>query len=429
MSKPGATYSAESPAEPGSPTSASFSSRGRAVLIAAFAAVVLLKIPGVLPGRLWAEDGLFLLDALRLPWWQALTTPHTGYVDMAASAAMLIATRTTDLEYVALISVAIALIFQLCPAMLLVTSRCAWLRPRWVLVTALVLMLTPPVAEEIWLSPVTSQYHLMVCTGLILAFEVSRGPTGVFQVLLLALAGLTGPGPALAAPLFVARAGLDRSWPRAIQATVLSVGALTEIAVFLMHPEPNRHLGIGAALLLRVIYVKNLLVPFLGPQLAIGLGEASTLAKWPLLPIVVSLLALSSLGIAVLMTRARDIQWLFTAALVMAVLSYFGALGGQANLLNIYFGARYYYAPQVLLSLTLLGVARTGPIISRSLAIVLVAWLMFIGIKGYRSVHPAMAQGPSWRDQVALWRAEQDRAIRLWPPTFQIYLGQLRPSL
>jgi len=40
---------------------------GRVFLLAVFAALVALRIPGVLQGRLWAEDGLFLLDALRLP--------------------------------------------------------------------------------------------------------------------------------------------------------------------------------------------------------------------------------------------------------------------------------------------------------------------------------------------------------------------------
>ena len=144
-------------AEQGPLAAESFSWRDRVFLIAVFAALVLLKIPGVLQGRLWAEDGLFLQDALQLPWWQALTTPHTGYIDLTASGAMLIAIHATDLEQVARVSVLIGLVIQLCPVVLLVTSRCAWLRPRWVLVTALLLLLTPPVAEEVRLSPVTSQ--------------------------------------------------------------------------------------------------------------------------------------------------------------------------------------------------------------------------------------------------------------------------------
>lgn len=409
------------------PTSASLSSHGRALLLALFAVLALAKIPGVLIGRLWAEDGLFLLDALQLPWWQALTTSHTGYIDLVASGAMLIATHAADLEHVALVSVGLALVVQLCPAVLLVTSRSPWLRPAWVLGTALLLILTPPITEEIWLSPVTSQYHLMLCTGLILAFEVRTGPVGGFHTLLLALAGLTGPGPALAAPLFVQRACIDRSWPRLIQAAVLSAGALIEIAMVCTHPEPGRHLGIDASLLLHVIYVKHLLVPFLGPHMALSvdnkLSNAFMLGQWPLLPVGVSLLALGGLTIAALTSRAREVPWLCAAALVMMVLSYFGALGGQANLLSIYFGGRYYYAPQALLGLTLLGVARTRSTVGRGLATVLVSWLILVGLKEYGAVRAEMAQGPSWRDQVALWRVEPDRAITLWPPTFQIHLG------
>ena len=94
------------------------------------------KNSAIAQGRRWAEDGLFLLDALQRPWWQALATLRTGYIDAVASGAMLIATRLADLEHVALVSVLLALVIQLCPAMLLITSRCAWLQPRWVLAAA-----------------------------------------------------------------------------------------------------------------------------------------------------------------------------------------------------------------------------------------------------------------------------------------------------
>ena len=167
--------------------------RDRAFLIIVAALLILWKIPSLLQGRLWAEDGFFLLDALHLPWWQALTTPHTGYIDVLASGAMLIATHVTDLEHVAPVSVGIALIIQLCPIILLLTSRCDWLRPRWMLAIAVLLVVTPPVVEEVWLSPVTGQYHLILCTGLILALEVETGTVGLFQLVLLGIAGLTGP--------------------------------------------------------------------------------------------------------------------------------------------------------------------------------------------------------------------------------------------
>ncbi|WP_428483144.1 hypothetical protein [Rhodopila sp.] len=385
---------------------------------------ILWKIPDILQGRLWAEDGLFLLDALHLPWWQALTTPHTGYIDVVASGAMLIATRVTDLDHVALVSVAIALIVQICPVVLLVTTRCEWLRQRRVRLIAVLLVLTPPVAEEIWLSPVTSQYHLMLCAGLILAFEVRRGAIGMLQLLLLGIAGLTGPGPALVAPLFIARACLDRSRRRAIQAAVLSTGALIEITMVCAHPEPGRHLGINPALLLHVIYIKHLVIPFLGPRLAFSvtnrLDRAGLLERYPLIPILVSTMAITGLTLAAATARAREVRWLCAAAFTMMILSYFGALGGQAHLLEIYFGARYYFAPQVLLELTLLSIASTGTGVRRTVTMVLVTWLLIVGIGTYRSINQGMAHGPSWREQVVQWRARNANTVMLWPPTFTI---------
>jgi hypothetical protein len=411
------------------PTFAWVSSHFRTLLIAGFAALVLVKIPGVLQGRLWAEDGFFLIDAVRLPWWRALITPHTGYIDVVASGAMLIAVNLVKLEHAALISVLMALAIQLCPALLLVTSRCSWLQSPWALVTALLLVAMPPVADEIWLSPVTSQYHLMVCVGLILAFEAQGGLVGAFQLVLLILAGLSGPGPALAAPLFIVRAITDRSWPRVIHAVALSAGALIEIAFFWSHPVGERHLGISVPLLLGVIYVKHLLVPFFGDHIAASLArplsETFQARQWPVLPAAASLIALGGLATVAITTRARDVHWLCAGALTMMAFSYFGALGGQINLLSIYFGGRYYYAPQVLVGLTLLGVARAGPAIAQIPAAALVGWLLLVGIHDYRHARSETAAGPSWRDQIAHWRTDPDAATVLWPSTFQIHLGHL----
>ena len=312
-------------------------------LITAYAALALLKIPSLLQGRLWAEDGLLLLDALQRPWWQALATPHTGYIDVVAGGAMLIATHFADLEHVALVSILLALVIQLCPAMLLITSRCAWLS-RAGLCVALLLILTPPVGKRFGSAglPVS---HLMVCTGLILAFEPRTGPVGALQLTLLLLAGLTGPGPALVAPFFIGRACFDRSRRRAVQAAVLSIGALVEIAVFCTH-RVGRHLGISAFLLLRVIYVEHVLIPLFGHALP---EEASFLVQWSAIPIFAPLLLFGALSFVVLKTRVWDMRWLYAATLGMMVFSYFGAIG-QADLLKIYPGARLLLRfPQVLL--------------------------------------------------------------------------------
>ena len=247
------------------------------LMIALFAGLVLGKMPSLLDGRLWAEDGLFLLDALRLPWWQALITPHTGYIDVVASGTMVVATHVADLEQVASISVLVACGVQVCPAILLIASRCDWLQPRWVLIVALLLVLLPPVSEEIWLSPVTSQYHLMLCTALILALPTGQRSMFVFQIMLLGIAGLTGPGPALVAPWFFVRAYLDRSWRRAIQGAVLAFGAMVEIGMVCTYPESNRHLGIELSLLFSVIGLKHIFLPLFGRHFVLSVTDKTIL--------------------------------------------------------------------------------------------------------------------------------------------------------
>lgn len=383
------------------------------LMIALFAGLVLGKMPSLLDGRLWAEDGLFLLDALRLPWWQALITPHTGYIDVVASGTMVVATHVADLEQVASISVLVACGVQVCPAILLIASRCDWLQPRWVLIVALLLVLLPPVSEEIWLSPVTSQYHLMLCTALILALPTGQRSMFVFQIMLLGIAGLTGPGPALVAPWFFVRAYLDRSWPRAIQAAVLAFGAMIEIGMVCTYPESNRHLGIELSLLFSVIGLKHIFLPLFGRHFVLSVTDKT------ILPATAAVTGLLGLGMMAFKAYGPEVRWLFIAAATMMGLSYFGALGTKADLLDVFFGQRYYYAPQVLLGLTLLGVARTGTL-GRGWATAIVAWLILVGIWEYGRVNPAMAHGVSWHDQVALWRADPSRSITLWPSTFHI---------
>jgi hypothetical protein len=334
---------------------------------------------------------------------------------------MLFATNITDIEHVALVSVWFALFIQICPALLLITSRCSWLQSAWAITIALLLVLLPPLAEEVWLSPVTSQYHLMVCAALILAFDIATGPLLIVHTILLILASLTGPGPALLSPLFLLRAWHDRSWQRLLYAGIMVAGAVIEIIVFCTHPVPDRHLAIDASLLMSVIYLKHLLLPFFGTETALRMGRA--LMREPSsIPIVVTCIAFVGLAVAVCRTASHDVRWLFAAALTLMVLSYLGSLGNKTSLLNAIFGQRYYYAPQVLLGITLLGIARTGPTIVRRIALVTVGWLVVVGGLQYLNVHQTMARGPAWREQVGLWRSDPHHPLVLWPATMQIRL-------
>jgi hypothetical protein len=400
--------------------------RERVLLVFGFAALLACRIPGILPGRFWAEDGEFFLDALRLPWHAALTTPHTGYLNLVASLSMQLAARLVPLEFAPLASCVVALILQTLPAILLVTSRISWLQQRWQLVLALLLIATPPLSEEVWISPMTIQYHLMLCVGLILAEAPRRGIVGVLQAVVLVVAPLAGPGNSFAIPLFALRTWLDQSWARVWQTLLLSVGTVIQLGLLVTHPQPGRHLGIELPLLLAVICVKHLLVPLLGRHEAVDLANRLppifAAGGVPVLPVCATLLAGAALIAAVWYAGNRESRWLTAAGGLMMVLAYFGAFGGQVNLLGVHFGMRYALAPQDLFGLALIGVASTAPASGlRSVAGLLVLWLVFVGVHEYFWVSPAMAHGPSWRAQVIEWRSTQ-QPIHLWPPNFVIRL-------
>jgi hypothetical protein len=401
----------------------------RATLFAAYVLLVALRIPSVLSGRLWAEDGFFLLDALRLPWRTALLQPHTGYLDIVASATMVVATHMVALEDVPRVSVAVALAVQVLPGLLLVTGGISWLRSPLALGAALLILATTPLAEEVWLSPITSQYHLIVATGIILASEPARGWTRWLQRGVLLVAPFAGPGPSLIAPLFLWRALRNDSPERLGQCAIISAGTVVQVWTLLHNTMPERGIGLAPDLLLVVVAIKHILVPMLSRPETIALANplmhawlADRWSAWPVAAMAGVAVALAGLGAAARASRNEAARWLFLAAVITMLLSYAGALGSKQLLLGILYGQRYYVAPQMLFGLTLVAIAVNAPGIGRILATGLCVWLIAIGVYEFSTVDPMMASGPEWQTQIAAWRSDPSRPIALWPRNFAITL-------
>jgi hypothetical protein len=405
------------------------SARLRAALFAAFVVLVAARIPGVLAGRFWAEDGFFLADAMRLPWAEALFQQHTGYLDLIASFTMLLATRLVALEHAPLVSLAVSLCIQVLPGLLLATGGIRAMRNPWCLGAALLILATVPLAEEVWLSPITSQYHLIVAVAVVLASQPNRDWTRWLNRAVLLLAPFAGPGPSLIAPLFFLRAMRDCCWERVGQAALISAGTLVQMAVLLGHPVEERGFGLPPDLLLLVVASKHILVPLLWRSELVAVADPLMQAwqdeRWsagPLLAMAAAAAVLAVFGVAAWRSRNASARWLYCAAVLAMVLSYAGSLGPKELLLNVLFGERYYVAPQMLFGLSLIAIAAGASRTGRVIAGGIVVWLIAIGAVAYVNVEPIMASGPAWRDQVAAWRADRLHALELWPPSFTIEL-------
>ena len=420
LSQPFASDAAATPASETTPSANPIAFYERALLFGGYSLLICLRMPDIiLKGRFWAEEGVFFHNAWTLPWYEALLTPTLGYLCLIATSAGLLARYAVPLEFAPYITISIALLFQLCPALLLLTSQETWLQRRASLALALLLFITPPISEEVWLNTLHSQFHLTLCTALILAFEPTKGKVEWFRRTLLLLGGLSGPGAAFLLPLFILRSIHDRSRARAVQACVLGLGVMVQLGLF-YSTVPQRSYGIGFLLLLSVVFVRHLVVPFLGRQqsldIASGIQTSVESGQMPLWPSLITVAVLGLLVFALLLRRRADLMWLFLAGCTILVLTYYGALDGRANLLLVDFGHRYYYVQQAIFALVVLGLAATGSDLLSKISWLVAFWMAVIGMREYFWPSASIfAHGPDWRAEVAHWRRDPSYPIRLWP--------------
>src|SRR5271166_3835746 len=113
------------------------------LMLAAYATAVLVRMPDILiKRRFWAEEGeVYFHNAWNERWYDALFAVHSGYLNLSATIATLLATYFVPLEFAPLASTSFALFVQLCPAFLLITGCVEWLRNRVTLTLALLLLL------------------------------------------------------------------------------------------------------------------------------------------------------------------------------------------------------------------------------------------------------------------------------------------------
>lgn len=396
---------------------------GRLFALLAFLAAVLARLPAVaIKGRFYAEEGPFFFGyAWHMPWRAALFHTLGGYLNIVASAATLAdaalvrwgALPLVDAPY---FTEAVALVFQACPAIVVLTARADWLTGRWRRLAALALIATAPLAEQVWLQTLHSQFHLALAAGLLLALEAQAGPivTG-FRLAVLALGPLCGPAAIVLAPFFVARAALERTRARTAQAAAIALGAALQLSLFYAGSRA-RAFGMDVPTLLAVLSVRHIVLPLLGPDVAMAYAAAAR-ASLTAPALLGAAAALGALGFAAARWR-RPEAWLIVAGLALAVVSYIGGIRSGPLMLDPAFAGRYAFTPQALFALAALAAAQTFP-----RARWLVGWLIAIGVFSALSPLPDIAHGPDWRAEVKAWRADPNHRLSVWPQGWKLDLA------
>ena len=400
----------------------------RALILVLFAVLVLVRMPEILiKGRFWAEEGRnFFADAWAMPPLAALFHSYGGYLNLVANAATLAARLLLPLPLAPYLTIAVALVFQLLPPLLLLTARDAWLDPLPTRLAAILLLLLVPGTEEIWLQTLHCQFELTICCALILALETTTEAAALARLAILLLTPLCGPGVFALVPLFLARAALDRSRARLLQGLVLAAATAIQIAVF-VEPFAGRAYHIDPVMLLCVVSLRHIVEPFFGLKVAYAAGgevrrqfASGNLPVWALLlPVLVFL------PLTVLMLRARRAaaaRWLLAAAFLTGLAAYYGAIGGAAVLIGAQSGERYVFVPQALLGLAILALAATAGRRVAPAAAFAVVWLIVVGAATFPATLQDIRNGPSWRAEVRAWQRDPSHALRIWPAGWTVTL-------
>ena len=403
-----------------------------ALPLALCTSLICLRMPQiVISGRFWAEEGSeFFHNAWEMPPLHALFTPYAGYLNLVATASTLIARWALPLTLAPYLTIAIALLIQLCAPLLLLTAKDNWLRPPHVRLTAILIVLFVSASDEVCLNTLCSQFHLTLCGALILALDVEPGRMAVLRLGMLVLAPLSGPSAAALIPLFALRTALEPSYTRAVQTAALGTGAAIQLLLF-FQPLPGRAYTLNPLVLLCAVTIRHVESPFMGvvhaENVAAAIRARLTAGYIPKRAILLPLLGLGTIIWSLARhPRARAAQWFFCAAVLIAAISYFGAIGGVAALLDVRSGERYAFLPQVLLELGIVAVAANAQGWMAHAAWFVIVWLLCVGFWQCAHPWPFIGNGPAWRDEVALWHTDPMHALKIWPAGWSVTLDPAR---
>ncbi len=398
-----------------------------------FSMLVCLRMPEiVIKGRFWAEEGnIFFQQAWVTPPLRAIFTSYAGYLNIFATAATVAARWLLPLSLAPYLTVMVGLLVQLCPPLLILTARDQWLQSRYVRWIGCLLILFIPGSEEVWLQTLHCQFELTLCCAIILAVDLASGWSAIFQLVLLLLAPLAGPGSIALLPLFLIRAYVDKSRARFVQAAQLGIGSAIQL-LFFFHSETLRTYALSPSMLLSIVTVRHIVIPFLGTTYSgpiCAAVRAQLVAGQAPLWATLSSLIVFLIGAAVAIKRSRSAFWFCCASGLVATATYFGALRGPITLLDsVKAAGRYIFVPQALIGLFALGLAVTSKKWISTVSWVVVAWLLTVGAWEYWHPWDFVSDGPSWRQEVTLWQADPRHDLRIWPVTERPWTVTLDPQ-
>lgn len=397
------------------------------LILGVFALLAALRLPLTwIEGRFQDEEAtVFLAYAWHFPA-EALLRSFGGYLNLAANAitlalAGLIKGGAISLEKAPYVTMLAGLGGQLVPATLVLKSRSPWLEDVRHRAVALLILLVMPTTEEVFLNVMHIQFHLALAVGLIVTLQAGSGRRrSWFEGAVLFLAPLCGPAAIVFLPVFALRAVVDRDPRRWRQFAILGAGAALQLLLF-YHSMPLRGAPFDPLNLAAAMFIRMFVLPFGGVNGAdhVGLAAAMGLVHGgPALWLIGGLsMAVFSVFFVTTLKARDDAVWLLMGASSVAAVSLgFGILAGKPYASFFWIaGPRYNYIPLVLLGLAILCLATRADEVERRTPRLLLTLMLFVGAVHFVQPNELYADGPSWKREVAAWRANPEHQLEAWP--------------
>ena len=168
-----------------------------------------------------------------------------------------------------------------------------------------------------------------------------------------------------------------------------------------------------------IIFIRMIALPFGGSGQAGPLGHYLVDIRPHDFAISVILTAASTVFFGALLVRSAmqrsDAFWLFTAALFIALVALLKGVTLGDNGYFVFMTGRYNYISIVPLSWGLLALTARASGFERSIYVSFATIVVIVGVLHYDKRSPYFDDGPSWREEVARWRSDDDYKLWVWP--------------
>jgi len=375
------------------------------IFIAAILLIITRHVDFFISPRFWAEEATQYFYDAYLNGAAALIHGHKGYYSLVPSVANYFATLV-PLENAPLIPTLFAFFVQMIPFYLIYISKSEFLDTslKKILASAIVLFIVH--TPEIWLNSITSQFHFIIITFLLLLENkdgMSRAKTYMFYVIAL-VAGLSGIPANILAPMFIynyfitkQKVNLHLFGIFVLTTSMHIVFILSDARIHTMHNNFNFEV------------IGNIFISlFQYPIFYVAKPGELTLYTLPLLYIIIKYLS-----------PKKYFEIFFGSAFLLTVIMILTSW-------NMNGGGRYIYAPGVIIVLGLLVAAFdiSLPKIIRGILLIYIAIALFSGVKRFPLTDGRFysKNWKNWHNQALLYKAHKIDKIILYPPFFSVTL-------